>query len=262
MDRIREAVREAGIFVVLGYSERYNGSIYIARVYISLILETPCWGNSRGLTTILHSFGDHSGTIVHHRRKIKPTHVERAYYGDGQSDSLTTTVQTPFGNVSGLNCWEQSQPLLRYYTCWQDPDIHASSWPLIWDMPPNGAPWQWHITPDGCSRFSQVLAMEGACFVVVATQILTEKNRKKCLLEGYEYARTPGGGFSMIYGPDGAELVRSLASGEEGILYADVDVSRRALAKHNLDTVGHYSRPDLLSLRVTKYPGTQVRFLE
>lgn len=32
MDRIRDAVREAGMFVVLGYSERYNGSIYIAQV--------------------------------------------------------------------------------------------------------------------------------------------------------------------------------------------------------------------------------------
>ena len=33
MDRIRDAVREAGIFVVLGYSERFNGSMYIAQVY-------------------------------------------------------------------------------------------------------------------------------------------------------------------------------------------------------------------------------------
>lgn len=32
MDRIRAAVREAGIFVVLGYSERYRGSLYIAQV--------------------------------------------------------------------------------------------------------------------------------------------------------------------------------------------------------------------------------------
>ena len=32
MDRIRDAVRDAGISVVLGYSERYNGSMYIAQV--------------------------------------------------------------------------------------------------------------------------------------------------------------------------------------------------------------------------------------
>ena len=109
---------------------------------------------------------------------------------------------------------------------------------------------------------SQVLALEGATFVLVASQILSEKNKKKCLLENYGYARGNSGGFSMIYGPDGAELVEPVDPGVEAILYADIDVSKRALAKHNLDTVGHYSRPDLLSLRVTKYSGTQVHFLE
>lgn len=32
MDRIRAAVKEAGVFVVLGYSERHNGSLYISQV--------------------------------------------------------------------------------------------------------------------------------------------------------------------------------------------------------------------------------------
>ena len=32
MNRIRAAVKEAGIFCVLGYSERHRGSLYIAQV--------------------------------------------------------------------------------------------------------------------------------------------------------------------------------------------------------------------------------------
>ncbi len=32
MDRIRAAVKKANIFVVLGYSERAGGSLYIAQV--------------------------------------------------------------------------------------------------------------------------------------------------------------------------------------------------------------------------------------
>lgn len=32
MNRIRAAVKEAGLFCVLGYSERYRGSLYIAQV--------------------------------------------------------------------------------------------------------------------------------------------------------------------------------------------------------------------------------------
>ncbi|TPX13574.1 uncharacterized protein E0L32_006045 [Thyridium curvatum] len=224
MDRIRSAVREAGIFVVLGYSERCNGTLYIAQ--------------------------------------IKPTHVERAYWGDGQAESLKTVVETPFGKVGGLNCWEHSQTLLRYYEYAQDVDIHVASWPLIWDMPDDGMPWLYHITPTMSQRISQVMAMEGACFVMVCTQILTEKNREKNRLQGFGYARTPSGGFTMIYGPDATELCKPLDPGEEGILYADVDLHAKALAKQNLDIVGHYSRPDLLSLRVTKEVGTPIHFLE
>jgi hypothetical protein len=50
MRQICEAVKEAGIFVVLGYSERAGASLYIAQSFIS-----P------------------EGKIVLHRRKIKPT---------------------------------------------------------------------------------------------------------------------------------------------------------------------------------------------
>jgi predicted dehydrogenase len=37
MERIKAAVREAGVFIVLGYSERYKGSLYIAQVRLILI---------------------------------------------------------------------------------------------------------------------------------------------------------------------------------------------------------------------------------
>jgi nitrilase len=54
MRRALAAVKETGIFVVLGYSERDGNSCYIAQSFIS-----P------------------QGEIVSHRRKIKPTGVER-----------------------------------------------------------------------------------------------------------------------------------------------------------------------------------------
>jgi nitrilase len=175
---------------------------------------------------------------------------------------LTTVVPTPFGNVGGLNCWEHSQTLLRYYEYAQDVDIHIASWPLIWEMPPKDEmDWQYHITGEMNARLSQTMAMEGATFVILSTQILTEKNRARCQLQNFKYATTPGGGFSRIFGPDGGELVTPLPPGEEGLLYADIDLHKKALAKHNLDVVGHYSRPDLLSLRVTTEPSSQVHYV-
>ncbi|CAK7235998.1 hypothetical protein SBRCBS47491_009486 [Sporothrix bragantina] len=235
MERICAAVREAGVFIVLGYSERYRGTLYIAQ-----------------------SFIDPTGTIVHHRRKIKPTHVERGYWGDGQADSLKGVVETKFGKVSGLNCWEHTQTLLRYYQYSQDTDIHVASWPLIWDQPTDE--WVYHITPEASNRFSQVMAMEGACFVMTCTQVLSEKGKARCMLQDFDYAKANSGGFTMIYGPDGRELSEPVDPGMETIVYADVDLLDRIKAKQNLDIVGHYSRPDLLSLRVAPEPASVVHF--
>ncbi|KAK5703245.1 Nitrilase [Elasticomyces elasticus] len=234
MDRIRVAVKEAGLFCVLGYSERAKGTLYLAQ-----------------------SFIDENGDIVHHRRKVKPTHVERAYWGDGQGESLQTVVKSSFGNIGALNCWEHTQTLLRYYEYAQDVDIHIASWPLIFDDP---GELQYHITSTMCGRLTQVMAMEGACFAVICSQIMTPENRKKNKVDDWAYVKTPGGGFSMIYGPDGAPLVEAPSPGEEVILYADVDLRAKWAAKRNLDVVGHYSRPDQLSLRVNQHAAKPVHY--
>ncbi|KAG9953634.1 aliphatic nitrilase, partial [Aureobasidium melanogenum] len=248
MKRICAAVKEAGVFVVLGYSKRYRGTLYIAQ-----------------------SFIDENGVIVHHRRKIKPTHVERAYYGDGQGESLQTVVpSTKLSDVriGGLNCWEHTQTLLRYYEYEQNVDVHIASWPPIWPQPitedgESDPSWPGHITDTMCSRFSQIVALEGACFVAVATQVMTQESLKRCKVEKFDYATNHpehGGGFSMIYNPWGDELVERLDPSKEGILIAEVDLSLKRLAKQNLDVVGHYCRPDQLSLRVNKHAARAVHY--
>lgn len=162
MDRIRAAVKEAGIFVVLGYSERDGASLYIAQSFIS-----P------------------DGEIVLHRRKIKPTHVERALWGDGQADSLQSVVDSPFGKIGGLNCWEHLQPLLRYYEYTQGVQIHVAGWPPMFPMPDEKVvKWVFSETDEANLLTSQFLAIEGQAFVLVATQVLTEPNLEKLNLTG------------------------------------------------------------------------------
>ena len=110
----------------------------------------------------------------------------------------------------------------------------------------------YHLTAEAESRACQFMAFEGATFVLVCTQVLAVENKDKTKLTDNSFVEAPGGGFSMIYGPDGAPLVEPLSPGEEGILYADIDLSTIDLAKQLIDVVGHYSRPDLLSLQVNK----------
>ncbi|KAK5046813.1 hypothetical protein LTR84_007167 [Exophiala bonariae] len=228
MKRIQQAAKEAKMVVVLGYSERDGASLYMGQSFIS---------------------GD--GEIVHHRRKIKPTHVERTLWGEGQAESLKTVIDTPFGKVGGLNCWEHLQPLLRYYEYAQGVQIHIASWPAEFSMPdPAVLAWQYHETGEASYRASQFMAIEGQTFVVVASQILTEQNLELNNLTAAPPIKTPGGGFSMIFGPDGKPLAKALTDGEEGILVADIDLRDIDRAKAFIDTVGHYARPDLLSLLV------------
>jgi nitrilase len=228
MKRIQAAIKAAGMMVVLGYSERDGASLYMGQSFIS-----P------------------DGEIVHHRRKIKPTHVERTIWGDGQADSLKTVVDSPFGKVGGLNCWEHLQPLLRYYEYAQGVQIHIASWPAEFEMPdPKKIAWLYHETGEASYRASQFMAIEGCTFVAIASQILTEKNLEKNMLVGNPVTKMPGGGFSMIFGPDGKPLCEPIGDGEEGILKADVNLRDIDKAKAFIDVVGHYARPDLLSLLV------------
>lgn len=83
MNRIRASARQNQIYVSLGYSEIDGNSLYMAQIIIN-----P------------------NGEVINHRRKIKPTHVERLVFGEGTGDSLTSVVPTDIGNLGHLNCWE------------------------------------------------------------------------------------------------------------------------------------------------------------
>lgn len=109
-------------------------------------------------------------------------------------------------------------------------------------------------------RISQCLAFEGACVVLVCTQVISEQNAEKNRIVGWPYPQLPGGGFSMIFGADSEPLCEPLPAGTEGILYADIDLEDKMKSKQFLDVVGHYSRPDLLSLRVNKHPSRPVHY--
>jgi nitrilase len=231
MQAIADAAAKHKMTVVLGTSERDHGTLYLGQSIIA-----P------------------DGSIIAHRRKLKPTHVERTVYGEGDGSDLKVH-ETPLGRLGALCCWEHLQPLVKYAMYTQHEQVHVAAWPgfALYD----GAAYA--LGPDLNTAVSQVYAAEGQCFVVAATAIVTPQMREiLCDTPDKEALLPLGGGRSMIFGPDGRPLAAFLAPDAEGLVIADIDVSAIAFAKSAADPVGHYARPDVLRLQFNNKPRSPV----
>ncbi|SCB50437.1 carbon-nitrogen hydrolase family protein [Rhizobium multihospitium] len=234
MRRLQVAARRNNIALVMGYSERDAGSRYISQVFI-----------------------DEHGQIVANRRKLKPTHVERSVFGEGNgSDILTHDFS--FGRVGGLNCWEHMQPLTKYVMFSLDEQVHVASWPPMSVFQPDIV----QLSVEANATVTRSYAIEGQVFVVGATQVIGPSAVEVfCDTEERQAMLPLGGGWARMYGPDGSELAKPLAQDAEGILYADIDLSHILYAKAAADPTGHYARADVLSLNFDPRNHTPVRYV-
>ncbi len=225
--RISDAARDAGIHVVLGYSERAAGSLYIGQWII-----------------------DDLGQTVGVRRKLKATHVERTLFGESDGASLMT-YQTPLGMVGALCCWEHLQPLSRYALYSQHEQIHVASWPsfCLYRQATSA------LGPEVNLAASRVYAAEGQCFVIASCAVVSQEMVDMlCDTDAKRQLLVAGGGHSRIFGPDGGDLATPLGEHEEGLIYADLDPAALIYAKSVGDPVGHYSRPDVTRLMLNRNP--------
>ncbi|WP_437677007.1 carbon-nitrogen hydrolase family protein [Sorangium sp. So ce131] len=227
MARLREAARQHHIHVVMGYSERSGASLYLGQALIG-----P------------------DGGLVAARRKLKPTHAERTVFGEGDGGDLKVHA-TAVGRLGALNCWEHVQPLVKQAMFTQGEQVHVASWPsfsLYRGM-------AYALGPEVNLAASQIYAVEGQCFVIASCAVVSEP-MTALLCDAPDRAKLlqPGGGFAMIYGPDGRPLAEPLDERAEGLLYAELDLGLIPLAKAVADPAGHYARPDVLRLMFNDRP--------
>jgi nitrilase len=226
-EAIGAVVREAGAYVAIGVIERDSqfsrGTLYCTLLY----------------------FGP-DGHLMGKHRKLKPTAGERLIWGEGDGSTLPV-FPTPFGKIGGLICWENYMPLARM--------AMYSKGVEIWLAPTADARDTWQAT-------MRHVACEGRCFVLGCNQFVTKEMYPKDL-EGIEdLASQPEilcRGGSTIISPLGEELAGPLY-GQEGTLFADIDLGEVARAKLDFDVAGHYARPDVFQLIVNERPAPPVSY--
>ncbi len=213
-EAVAAAARRHGMVVVLGVNERDHGSLYNAQLIF-----------------------DATGELLLKRRKITPTFHERMIWGQGDGAGLKV-VDTAVGRVGALACWEHYNPLARYALMAQHEEIHVAQFPGSLVGP---------IFAEQIEVTIRHHALESGCFVVNATGWLTEEQIARISPDEGLRKGLRGGCMTAIVSPEGRHLAPPLTEGE-GILVADLDMGLIVKRKRMMDCVGHYARPELLSL--------------
>jgi len=212
VDRLAAVCRERGVHCAIGVNEREAdrpGSLYNTLLLIGL------------------------GGLLWKHRKLMPTHHERLFHGIGAGDDLDV-VETPVGRVGGLICWENRMPLARYA-------VYRSG-PQLW-LAPTGD------DSDGWLASMRHIAIESGAFVISVPQFIPAaafpEDFPVPLPEGKEVL---GDGGAAIIEPAQGNVIAGPLYGEEGIVLADCDLRAGLHAKRWFDSVGHYSREDVLGV--------------
>ena len=221
VDRMREAAAGAGVYLCVGVVERDStysgGTLFCTLLYIGA-----------------------DGSLLGKHRKLKPTAAERLIWGEGDGSTLTV-IETPFGKVGGLICWENYMPLARMAMYGKGVEIYLAP------------------TADSRERWLSTLqhiALEGRCFVLGCNQYVRRDMypadlETKSDLEDWPETLSRGG--SAIYSPLGECLAGPLWD-QEGMLIADLDMSAVPRSKFDFDVTGHYARPDVFRLHIDESP--------
>jgi nitrilase len=225
LEELAQAVRQSHMYVTIGVIEQ-EGSGSQGTLYCTMLYYGP------------------DGRILGKHRKLKPTGIERLVWGEGDGSTLTT-IDTPYGRMGGLICWENYMPLARMYMYGKGVSIYLA--------PTADQRESWQAT-------IQHIACEGRCFVLAANQFVTRADYPRDLACYGEIATQPEvmcRGGSAILNPFGQYLAGPLYD-QEGLLCAELPLEQVEQGHLDFDVAGHYARPDVFTLLVNERPHTSL----
>lgn len=214
-ERLAAAARQAGAWLSIGVSERVPES---ATLYNTNLFFSP-----EGELTAVH-------------RKLKPTGAERVVWGDADKGYFPV-ADTPWGPMGSLICWESYMPLARVALYQKGVTLYIS--------PNTNDNEEWQAT-------IRHIAIEGHCYFINCDMVFTRDQYPRDLLAQEEIARLPENtcrGGSCVVDPYGHYVTEPVWD-REAILYADLDMQKVPASRMEFDACGHYTRPDVLELKI------------
>ena len=237
---IADATRQSEVFVSLGFNERSP-------------ISDGCLWNANLL------IGDR-GEILCHHRKIVPTFYEKLVWAAGDGAGLQV-CDTRLGKLGMLICGENTNPLARFTMLAQGEQVHCSSYPPVWPAhDPNSS--EGYDLERAILLRASAHSFEGKVYNVVASGYLDRATKTRLTDCGSEAERILEGsppGISVVIGPDG-NPISEIKKDEEGLLYADIDLSRCVEPKQIHDVVGGYNRFDIFELKVNRAANRPISF--
>ncbi len=211
------AARRAVVWVVVGCIE--HDSLRGQSVFCSLVVI------------------DDQGDIRNVHRKLMPTYEERLVWAQGDGNGLRTFALDRF-QLGALNCWENWMPLARSALYAQGESLHVALWPG---------------STRNTEQITPFIAREGRSYALSVSGLMRRTdipdNAPEAELLRQSLPESSANGGSCIAGPDGQWLIPPCRD-QETLLIAELDHRRVREERQNFDPAGHYSRPDVLELRV------------
>lgn len=236
MQALQQACAHSKVYAHIGFNERSPASV-------------GCLWNASVLIS-------DQGQILNHHRKLVPTFYEKLTWAPGDGAGLQVIDSPRIGKVGSLICGENTNPLARWALMAQGEQLHLSTWPAVWPTRRSK-----DISGESSKQYDNIAAnrtrtaahcFEAKCFGVLCSGFMDQEIRNSLVKHSPSAAETLDSltqGASLFLDPTGAPVGEQI-QGEEGVIYADLNLNQCVEPKQFHDVVGGYQRFDVFDLKV------------